>query len=29
MNDEFVTAALENDRYLKAIRMVNRFEEEI
>ncbi|WP_302080606.1 hypothetical protein [Salinibaculum rarum] len=29
MNDEFITRAIENDRYLKAIRLINRFETEI
>ena len=29
MNDEFVTEAFKNDRYLKATRLIDRFEEEI
>ena len=29
MNDEFITKALEQDRYLKAVRLVDRFETEI
>lgn len=29
MNNEFITRAIENDRYLKAIRLINRFETEI
>lgn len=29
MNDEFITKAIENDRYLKAFRLVDRFETEI
>lgn len=29
MNDEFITRAIENDRYLKAIRLIHRFETEI
>lgn len=29
MNDDFITRAIENDRYLKAIRLINRFETEI
>lgn len=29
MNDKFITRAIENDRLLKAIRLVDRFETEI
>ncbi|MCU4802389.1 hypothetical protein OB920_18595 [Halobacteria archaeon HArc-gm2] len=29
MNDEFITEAIENDRYLKAARLTDQFEEEI
>lgn len=29
MNDEFITRALEDDRYLKALRLINRFETEV
>lgn len=29
MNDEFITRGIENDRYLKATRLVNRFETEV
>lgn len=29
MNDEFITRAIENDRYLKALQLINRFEMEI
>jgi len=29
MNDKFITQAIENDRYLKALRMIDRFELEV